>query len=175
MNNLIFIQHTQLKVNRHVTLRLSAFLTHPAGLPSTLSFSTTMKNNLGRCTTPISHRFTRPSMLSLFSSRSGKVAASLFISCTLSLNTYSVSGFTRPTTTTFSKHSSSSFSSLNMAEQHLLANHNFSGPRVEKKDAGLPTLIVFDLDGKLQSQSQLRHGTNDLSHVVLKIQIQNKF
>jgi hypothetical protein len=45
-----------------------------------------------------------------------------------------------------------------MAEQQPhLADHNFSGPKVEKKDAGLPTMIVFDLDGK----SNLRHGAND--------------
>jgi hypothetical protein len=43
-----------------------------------------------------------------------------------------------------------------MAEQQPhLADHNFSGPKVEKKDAGLPTMIVFDLDGK----SQLLYGT----------------
>jgi hypothetical protein len=43
-----------------------------------------------------------------------------------------------------------------MAEQDL-AEHNFSGPRVEKKDVCLPTMIVFDLDGKSQSW----HGMND--------------
>jgi hypothetical protein len=42
-----------------------------------------------------------------------------------------------------------------MADQQHLTEHNFSGgPRVEKKDPGLPTMIVFDLDGKSES----RHG-----------------
>jgi hypothetical protein len=147
-------EHTQLNVNKHSTCACDvSFL-----LFLSPDDATTMKKNL-KDARRIWHRYNRRTMLSLFSSRYRKVATSLFITCALSSSTSSVSGFIRPTTNTLSKHSKDSSSSLNMAEHNPhLTDHNFSGPRVEKQDPGLPTMIVFDLDGKSLSRHEYLSG-----------------
>jgi hypothetical protein len=53
-------------------------------------------------------------------------------------------------------------------QQQRMTDHNFSGPKTDKKDPGLPTMIVFDLDGKSSHERPnfpLKKANEILTHV----------